>query len=116
MLVHACKSRQIHVVCAIKRCFSLSRGWTTVNGPVPNHFYFKAYSKLLLRVNKISVLLFQSTIIPLNNEPQFVSFGLCYVSYHGFEVGSQFAQLRVICPVSNHFRNSKKLPSVVQLH
>ena len=64
----------------------------------------------------ISVLLQQSNIILLNNEPQFVSFGLCYVSYHGFEVGRQFSQLRVIWPVSNHFRNSKKFPSVVQLH
>ena len=63
----------------------------TVYGPVPNHFYFKAYSKKLLWVNKISVLLLQSTIIPLNNEPQFVSFGLCYVSYLSFEVGRQFA-------------------------
>ena len=38
------------------------------------------------------------------------------MSYHGFEVGRQFSWLRVIFQVSNHFRNSKKLPSVVPLH
>ena len=30
-------------------------------------------------------------MIPLNNELHFVSFGLCYVSNHGFEVGRQLA-------------------------
>ena len=45
----------------------------TVNCPVSNQFNFKADSKYLLRGNKISALLLQSTIIPLNNEIQFVS-------------------------------------------
>ena len=62
----------------------------TVGCPVPNHLYFKAYSKKLLRANMISVLLLHITtcIIPLNNEPQFVSFGHCVVSCIGFEVPS----------------------------
>ena len=57
--------------------------------PVSNHFYFKADSKYLLRGNKISALLLQSTIIPLNNETQFVSLELCFEAYNDFEVDRQ---------------------------
>ena len=86
----------------------------TVNCPVSNHFYFKADSKYLLRGNKISALLLQSTIIPLN-ETQFVSLGLCFESYNDFEVDRQLALFRVIFPVSNHFCNSLKKPSTMHL-
>ena len=72
--------------------------------------------KRLLRAKNISVLLLQMTIISLNNEPQLVSFELCYVSCHGFEVSYQFSQFQVFFQVSNHFIKSKKLPYVVQLH
>ena len=77
-----------------------------VNCAVSNHFYFKAVSKYLLRENKISALLVQSTIVPLNNEPQFVSLELCFESYNDFEVDQQLAWFRVIFPVWNHFCNS----------
>ena len=39
-----------------------------------------------------------------------------YESYSDFEVDCQFDQFRVILPVPDHFCNSSKLPSVVQLH
>ena len=58
----------------------------SVNCPVSHHFYFKADSKYLLSGNKISALLLQSTIIPLNNETQFVSLRLCFESHNDFEV------------------------------
>ena len=63
----------------------------TDNCPVSNHFYFKMDSNYLLRGNKISTLLLQSTIILLNNETQFVSLGLCFESYNDIEVDRQFA-------------------------
>ena len=41
--------------------------------------------------NKISALLLQSTTVPLNDETQFVSLGLCFESYNDFEVDRQLA-------------------------
>ena len=78
----------------------------TVNCKVSNHFYFKVDSKYLFRRNETLALLLQSTIISLNNETQFVLFGLCFELYNDFEVDRQLAWFRVIFPVSNHFCNS----------
>ena len=63
----------------------------TVICPVSNLFYFKTDSKYLLKGNKISALLLQSNIFPLNNETLFVSLVLGFESYNDFEVDRQFA-------------------------
>ena len=52
--------------------------------------------------------IFRNIIIPLNNEPQFVSFVLCCVSYYDLEVVRYFAQFQVILLVLNHYCNSNR--------